>query len=173
MPITTTSLVQFIIANSQASVKWQTSFQLCDSSCLLRNLHSYSNQLRQLHRSIKVTKDTIRYLQVTLFWPDKFRHGKHQIEQEGYMKHLKARLKSFTLAKKSLSNLMDLLLRRINRFTLLGKNDLTHDLLTDMLMLIKSPQQDIRDRRKDRKRKKSSKSERRKKDKELNKKDEL
>ena len=89
------------------------------------------------------------------------------------MKHLKARLRSLNLAHKSLSNLMDLLLRRIGRFTLLGKNDLTHDLLTDMLMLIKSPQQELRDRRKDRKRKKGSKSERRKKEKELPKRDEL
>lgn len=95
------------------------------------------------------------------------------MEQESYMKHLKARLESLNLARKSLNNLTDLLLRRISRLSMLGKNDLSHDLLTDMLMLIKSPREELRDRRRERKRKKVSKSSVRKKDKSLPVKDEL
>jgi len=53
IPITTTSLVQFILKYAQSYVRLQTTLQLCNRSCLLHNLSTSHSHSRSLFRSLK------------------------------------------------------------------------------------------------------------------------
>lgn len=62
VPITTTSLIQFILANAQDIVKWKTSFQLCNRSCLIRNYFAYSSQNSKLFKKLKTNLNELSLL---------------------------------------------------------------------------------------------------------------
>lgn len=51
-PITTTTLVQFILKHSQTSVRLQTSLQLCNRRCLLNNLRFSQSHRRSIRRNL-------------------------------------------------------------------------------------------------------------------------
>lgn len=53
LAITKTNLIQFVLTNAQSIVKWQTSLQLCNKSCLIRNLAQHSSHARRLSRRVK------------------------------------------------------------------------------------------------------------------------
>ncbi len=71
IPISTTSLVQFILKYSQSYVRLQTTLQLCNRSCLKHNLltsHSYSRllfrSLRNRLRELSLVREKIREISV-------------------------------------------------------------------------------------------------------------
>lgn len=57
MPITTTGLIQFVLANSADLVKWQAALKFCDRDCLQRNLLDYSTKQTRLERQLSLLRD--------------------------------------------------------------------------------------------------------------------
>lgn len=60
-PISTTSLVQFILMNSQSHVRLQITLQLCNRRCLLNNLFSSRSHIRSFYRRLRN-----RYLELNI-----------------------------------------------------------------------------------------------------------
>lgn len=139
MPITTTSLIQFSIANAQPLVRWQASFELCGRSCLLKNLVTYSRQQRKVGRWLRTTRADLHRLKWQVIGPGRFRHEKHERECRSFAKHLSAARVRLESESQSLATLVDLLRARIRRFVTGLQSELTRDLLEDMLMLIQEP----------------------------------
>lgn len=139
MPITTTSLIQFAIANAQPIVRWQASLELCGRSCLIRNLATYTRQERRVRRRLRTTGADLQRLQGQVIGPGRFRHDKHERESRAFAKHLSAALRRLGSESQSLAGLVDLLRARIRRFVTGVQSELTRDLLQDMLMLIQEP----------------------------------
>jgi thiol-disulfide isomerase/thioredoxin len=61
MPITTTGLIQFVLANSADRVKWQAALKFCDRDCLQRNLLDYGAKQTQLDRQLVSLRDKLRH----------------------------------------------------------------------------------------------------------------
>lgn len=141
MPITVTSLVQFVLANSQPSVRFQASFQLCDRTCLARNMVSYSSQSREILRRIKVQRNAIFELNSKFIWPQTFSNKQRRLQVESFVKHLKTALVANKAKARSMNDLLALLKIRIMRFDGGRPNELSEDLLHDMLRLIQQPTQ--------------------------------
>ena len=139
MPITTTSLIQFSIANAQPLVRRQASFELCGRSCLLKNLAAYTSEERKVRRRLRTTRADLHRLNWQVIRPGRFRHEKHEHECREFAKHLSAKSRRLESSFKSLGTLLDLLGARIRRFVTGPQSELTRDLLQDMLMLIREP----------------------------------
>lgn len=155
MPITTTGLVQFVLANSQPKVRWQTSFELCSGLCLLHNLHTYSTETRLLNRKIKVTRNELNHLNRVIFWPKSFRHPKHESEQKSYQIYLLEKYRQLLRRRRSLYLLSHLLQLRIGRMISGVQTELTQNFFRDMLMLLHERTTPIKSLRKRKKNKKS------------------
>lgn len=139
MPITVTGLIQFAIANSQPLVRWQALFEVCNKRCLLRNLDSYTREFRRVRRLLRSTRVDLYRIKRTIVWPFRFRHEKHEHECRSFVAHLTERRRLMEGQVKSLAHLLDLLGGRIRRHVTRSQNELTRDLVHDMLMLIQEP----------------------------------
>lgn len=139
MPITTTSLIQFSIANAAPLVRLQASFELCGKSCLLKNLASYTSHERKVRRRLRATRADLHRLNSQVILKGQFRHEKHEREVRAYAKHLSNLRRKLESSCRSLARLLDLLRGRIRRFVSGVQSELTRDLLKDMLMLIQEP----------------------------------
>ena len=139
MPITTTSLIQFILANCQPLVRWQASFELCGRRCLLHNLSAYRKQADQVKRRLRVTQRDLDRLQGQMMRQARFRHEKHERECKAFARHLSSARRRLRRESQSLARLLHLLAARIRRFVSGRQPELTRDLLRDMLMLIQEP----------------------------------
>ena len=141
MPLTTSGLIQFVLANASPSVRWQTSFELCsDRHCLLQNLVWYSSQSRRTFRRLYILKNNINSFNAKIIWPKKFRHEKHEKEVQQYVSSSIKRYREVRRRSVSLSLLMELLKSRIKRFSTGLQSHLTQDFYQDMLMLIQEKQ---------------------------------
>lgn len=139
MPITVTGLIQFAIANSQPLVRWQALFEVCNEKCLLRNLNSYTREHRRVKRLLRSTTADLHHIRQTIIWPSRYRHEKHEHECRAYEADLTERRLQLERQLKSLSSLLHLIRGRIRRYVSRSQNELTRDLVHDMLMLIQEP----------------------------------
>lgn len=142
MPITTTSLVQFVLANAQPIVKWQTSFQLCNRSCLLRNLASYSSHSRKMFRRLRNDLKDIGLVYEAMV-NSSLTPTKKKLQLNMFNNYLKNLVKNHVQNRHKFERMCAL--QEILRFKLKNYNEnyseLSQELLHDIMMLIQSPQE--------------------------------
>ena len=141
MPITTTSLLQFVLANVQEKVKWASSFQLCNEQCLKRNFLAHHleskelnlEKLRLLNR-MNVLKGEIKSL---LNGNTKNKNLKKMLNDHllAYGKMIRSKESKLNL----FNNLKEILSKRILNFNDELTNDLNKQLIDDMINLLNAP----------------------------------
>lgn len=174
MPITTTSLLQFVLANVQDKVKWQSSFQLCNKKCLKRNFLAHHLESKELNL------ERLRLV-------NRLSDLKRSLKNSTKNKNLKKVLNDFLLAYgrmirgkenkyKLFNDLKEILSNKIQNFDDELTDDLNQQLINDMVNLLadrSSPAQK-QETKKDRNKSKLDQSKSKKvKSRKLSKKDEL
>lgn len=141
MPITTTGLIQFVLANASPRVRIQASFQLCsDSSCLLHSLSFYSSQSRRALRTLSHLKITLHEINMYIIWKRDYRHDKHEKEVTSFLHHIKTKYAHTRRRSNRLSLLLHLLKTRIIRHQNGLQSEVTQDFVDDMLTVIQERQ---------------------------------
>jgi thiol-disulfide isomerase/thioredoxin len=140
MPITTTSLVQFVLGQGQPVVRYQTSFQLCNRPCLGKNLASYSSQWRRLSRRIKAALNEIQRVKSRLRDKSSLIMRSTRLQLEEYVQYLVSSVRKDKAKFRSLQGLRRLLIARISSLGRSASSELGQDLLQDMMMLIQQQQ---------------------------------
>lgn len=137
MPITTTGLIQFVLANASPRVRIQSSFQLCSSvSCLLYNLHYYSSQSSRALRILSHLRRTLYELNRDIVWKRTYRHEKHEREVNSFVDHLRSDYRRARRRARRLCGLLHLLKSRVIRFMTGLQSEVTQDFVEDMMTLI-------------------------------------
>lgn len=140
MPITTSSLLQFVLANVQEKVKYQSSFQLCNRECLKRNFLAHHveskelnlerlrlvNRMSSLKRDLKSLLDNAKNKNLKSILND------YLVTYGRMMRGKENRLNLF-------NNLKAILSKRMLNFDDELAQDLNNQLLNDMINVLNAP----------------------------------
>ena len=143
MPITATSLLQFVLANVQEKVKWESSFKLCNEQCLKRNFLAHHLESKGLNlEKIRLVNrmDNLKKELKSLLDSSKNKNLKKVLSDYliDYGKLIRGKESKRTL----FNNLKEILGKRILNFDQEPTQDLNTQLINDMINLLNSsPQQ--------------------------------
>lgn len=140
MPITTSSLLQFVLANVQEKVKYQSSFQLCNRECLKRNFlahHVESKELNLERLRLANRMDSLKRELKSLLDNPKNKNLKGILSDYlvTYGRMLRGKENRLNL----FNNLKAILSKRMLNFDDELAQDLNNQLLNDMINVLNAP----------------------------------
>lgn len=140
MPITTTSLLQFVLANVQDKVKWESSFQLCNRECLKRNFLAHHVESKELNlekiRLINRINNLKKELRPLL---NNAKNKNLKKVLNDYLSIYQKMIRSKENRLNLFNNLKEILSKRILNFDDETIQDLNNQLINDMVNLLNSP----------------------------------
>ena len=138
MPITTSSVLQLVLANVQEKVKYQSSFQLCNRECLKRNFLAHHVESKELKLQRLRLVNRIDSLKRELS-SDKAKNKNLKSILNDYLVTYGRMIRGKENRLNLFNNLKEILSKRMLSFDDELAQDLNNQLLNDMINVLNAP----------------------------------